>query len=121
MRKLNCYVVLGIATVVVTLLISFPSYSGVFFPKNQALSANSVKEGNLVKTRLFIDGMTCTGCEQSVNHALSKQNGVVEATSSHTDGIAIVSFDKSKVNEEQLSQAILDEVGYKVKRHERIN
>jgi len=108
---------LWIVTGVSILMFAFPSYSHIFFPDtNNTIVV--VNESNIIEVKLFIEGMTCTGCEESVNYTLSKQEGVLSAVSSYESGIAYVKYDKSKVKPEQLEQAIEDEVGYKVKSYE---
>ena len=77
-------------------------------------------EGNRRRASTIVTAHS-TGCEHSVNHVLKSKNGVIEATSSHTEGVAIVKFDKSIISEEQLAQAIVDKVGYKVTGHKRLN
>ncbi len=99
------------------LMFAFPSYSHIFFP-NTNNTIVVVNESNIIEAKLFIEGMTCTGCEESVDYTLRKQEGVLSAVSSYESGIAYVKYDKSKVKPEQLAQAIEDEVGYKVKSYE---
>lgn len=108
---------LWIVTGVSILMFAFPSYSHIFFPDtNNTIVV--VNESNIIEVKLFIEGMTCTGCEESVDYTLRKQEGVLSAVSSYESGIAYVKYDKSKVKPEQLAQAIEDEVGYKVKSYE---
>jgi len=108
---------LWIVTGVSILMFAFPSYSHIFFPDtNNTIVV--VNESNIIEVKLFIEGMTCTGCEESVDYTLRKQEGVLSAVSSYETGIADVKYDKSKVKPEQLAQAIEDEVGYKVKSYE---
>lgn len=67
-----------------------------------------------VKTiQLNVKGMTCEGCENSIETALIKMNGVVSAEARYNKGIATVSYDSTKVNVELINQAI-KEVGYEV-------
>lgn len=108
---------LGIVTVIAALLLSFPYYSGIFFPKNQN-KVVIVQQGDIIHARLSIQGMTCTGCENAVNHALGSTEGVVEATSDYKTGKAEVTFDKSQTTIENLAAAIKNEVGYTVTGHE---
>jgi copper chaperone CopZ len=77
-----------------------------------------VNENNIVDVKLYIEGMTCTGCEESVEYTLRNQGGVLSAVSSYETGIANVKYDRSEVKPEQLAQAIEDKVGYKVKSYE---
>ncbi|MFB3057820.1 MAG: mercuric transport protein MerTP [Ignavibacteriaceae bacterium] len=108
---------LWIVTVISILMFAFPSYSHIFFPDtNNTIVV--VNESNIIEVKLFIEGMTCTGCEESVDYTLRKQEGVLSVVSSYESGIAYVKYDKSKVKPEQLAQAIEDEVGYKVKSYE---
>jgi mercuric ion transport protein len=104
---------LGIVTVVAVLLLSFPYYSNIFFPA-PTKSAIVVAQADLLEARLVIKGMTCSGCESSVNHALAKKKGVVEAKSNYEAGTALVKYDASVVNPEALKEVIEREVGYKV-------
>lgn len=57
--------------------------------------------------------MTCTGCEEHVNHEINKLNGIVRSKASYENGNAIVEFDKTKTNETEIEKAI-NATGYKV-------
>ena len=117
---LNSKAFLWVVTGVSILMFAFPSYSHIFFPdtNNKVVVVN---ESNVTQAKLYIEGMTCTGCEESVNYTLNSKEGVISATSSYETGIADVKFDKSKVKPEQLAKAVEDEVGYKVKSFEITN
>ncbi len=111
---------LWIITVASAMLITFPYYSKALFPsvkKNVLI----VQSNNIVKAKLDIEGMSCISCEKSVDYALKSENGVISATSSYKTGIAYVEYDKTKVNLEQLKNAVEEKVGYKVKSVENIN
>jgi copper chaperone CopZ len=101
-------------TAVSTLLITFPYYSKALFPSGKE-NVVIVQFNNIVKVKLEIEGMTCTGCEESVNYTLKSENGVISATSSYKTGIAYVEYDKTKVYPEQLKNAVEEKVGYKAK------
>ncbi len=111
---------LWIVTVVIALLITFPYYSKALFPSDNQ-NVVIVQSNNVAKAKLYIEGMTCTGCEESVDYALKSENGVVSATSSYKKGIAYVEYDKTKVSPEQLKKALEDKVGYKVKSIDNID
>jgi len=114
---INSKAFLWVVTGVSILMFAFPSYSHIFFPDtNNNLVV--VDENNIAETKLYIEGMTCTGCEESVNYALQNEEGVISATSSFKTGIAKVKFDKSKVNPRQLSKVVEEKVGYKVTNYE---
>lgn len=93
--------------------ITFPYYSGIFFPDNNTKTI-IVKESDVIEATLSIDGMTCTGCEHHVNAALNNSKGVIEASSSYKTGKASVKFDKTKVSIDELAEAVEKETGYKV-------
>ena len=118
-KFINSKKFLWIITGVSALLISFPYYSKALFPAGNE-NFVIVQSDNIVKAKLDIEGMTCTGCEESVNYAL-KEVGVISATSSYNTGIAYVEYDKSKVSPKQLKKAVEEKVGYKVKFIEQIN
>ncbi|MEQ8905275.1 mercuric transport protein MerTP [Ekhidna sp.] len=106
---------LGIVTVFAVLMLAFPSYSGIFFSGNSnASNVIVVKENDILNAELSIKGMTCTGCEHSVNAALNNSEGVLEASSSYESGIATVKFDQSKVSVDQLATNVEEATGYKV-------
>ena len=114
---INSKAFLWVVTGVSILMFAFPSYSHIFFPDtNNNLVV--VDENNIAEAKLYIEGMTCTGCEESVNYALQTEEGVISATSSFETGIAKVKFDKSKVNPRQLSKMVEEKVGYKVTNYE---
>jgi len=101
-------------TIFAAVMLVFPSYSGIFFPENNVSKTIIVKENDIVEGSLTIKGMTCTGCEHSVNFALTSSEGVIEASSSYETGIASVKFDKSKISIDELATAVEKETGYKV-------
>ena len=116
---LNSKAFLWVVTGVSILMFAFPSYSHIFFPDTNN-NIVVVNESNITEAIYYIEGMTCTGCEESVDYTLRNQEGVISAVSSYETGIADVKYDKFKVKPEQLAQAIEDEVGYKVKSYEII-
>ncbi len=106
---------LGIVTVFAVLMLAFPTYSGIFFSDNSNTSnVIVISENDILNAELSIKGMTCTGCEHSVNAALNNSEGVLEASSSYENGIALVKFAQSKVSVEQLATAVEEATGYKV-------
>ena len=62
----------------------------------------------MASINLNVEGITCGGCEKSIRNALLTNDGVNEATASHETGIVAIEFDDSKVNQQQLKQAIED-------------
>lgn len=92
----------------------------IMFSCNQGTSTGSEKkqtgEQNLaaVKTiQLNVSGMTCEGCENTVESALTKVDGVVTAEASYVKSVASVSYDTTKVKRELLTETI-NNLGYHV-------
>ena len=69
---------LGIVTILAALLLAFPYYSDAFFPK-QNQQVVYVQESQVQTITWDIKGMTCTGCEATVENAASGVDGVLEA------------------------------------------
>lgn len=103
---------LGVVTIFAALMLAFPYYSSVFYasPDKQIIV---VDRADIKIIELKISGMTCTGCEDHVNHEVNKLNGIVSAKASYEKGNAIVEFDQTKTSEAEIEQAI-NATGYKV-------
>ena len=104
---------LAIVTVVAGLLIAFPYYAKIFYPKPQEAKVIIVDKSNIATVQLNISGMDCEGCTAQINGELSKVNGVIEANTSYKNANAIVKFDNSKISVDSLS-SIVTNIGYKV-------
>jgi copper chaperone CopZ len=61
---------------------------------------------------LSIEGMTCTGCENTICANLEKLPGVKSVTASHTGGNAIIEYDPGKVDTIKMKETV-DGLGYK--------
>jgi len=92
-------------TVLAALLLAFPYYSDAFFPK-QNKQVVYVQESQVQTITWDIKGMTCTGCEATVENAASSVDGVLEAEASYDTGKATIKYDKSKTNREAIIAAI---------------
>ncbi len=82
--------------------------------ENSTSSDLIVNPEALVQIDLSVEGMTCTGCENTINSGVSEIAGVVEVTSSHIDGVTIVKYDSTQANIDQISKVISGK-GYIVK------
>ena len=73
-----------------------------------------VKVGiEITSGEIKVEGMTCTGCEEHITTAIMELDGINHAKLSHTEGNAIIEFDKSKTSKEKIVDAI-NASGYKV-------
>lgn len=104
---------LGIVTMIAALLIAFPYYAKVFYPKPQQTKVIVVDKNNIQTVQLNISGMDCEGCTAHINSELSKVNGVIEANTSYKNANAIVKFDNSKISVDSIKN-VVNAIGYKV-------
>lgn len=77
-------------------------------------AAKDVPEAEVVTATadIAIEGMTCTGCENTICTGIEKIPGVKSVTASHTDGKATVEFEAGKVDTAALKAAV-EAAGYK--------
>ena len=102
---------LGIITIMTALLLSFPIYAHIFFPKTES-KAIITQTSKLHKVEFTIKGMTCSGCEHHVKAEISKLKGIVEVVVSYEKGNAIVKFDNKQTSITEIEKAI-NSTGYK--------
>ncbi len=103
---------LGIVTVFAVLMLAFPYYSQIFYPDNSQKEVLVVKESDLRKVVFDVTGMTCSGCEAHIEHAVSGLAGVVSVDASYEKGQAEVVYDEHLLSIEQIVQ-VIDSTGYK--------
>ena len=103
---------LGIVTVFAIVMMAFPYYSGIFYA-NTEKQIIVVDKSDIQTTEFKINGMTCASCEEHVNHEVNKLNGVVNSKASYENGNAIIEFDRTKTNENEIEKAI-NSTSYKV-------
>lgn len=96
---------LGIVTILAAFLLAFPYYSDAFWPKQQK-QVVYVQESQVVSITLNIEGMTCTGCEATVENAAGSVEGVLKANASYDIRQAMIKYDKSKTSREKIIAAI---------------
>ena len=78
--------------------------------KDQSVPANA--EWQVVT--LDVEGMTCEGCEKTINASVESLPGIGEVESSHVEKYTRVKFDKNSTSVEEITQKITD-TGYEVK------
>jgi copper chaperone CopZ len=72
-----------------------------------------INPANVVLIDMDVNGMTCTGCENTIKSGVSELSGVVKVEASHTDAKTYVKVDTSLTTLEEISQTITSK-GYKV-------
>ena len=67
----------------------------------------------ITKKEVFaVEGMTCSGCERTVQKVVSNIEGVKESKADVGSASVTVEYDPSKVNAEKVKAAV-ERVGYK--------
>lgn len=109
---IQSHLFLGLVTLTAILLLTFPHYAHVFFPKSE--TPISISESSFTKIIEFkIEGMTCSGCEAPIKNEIFRQSGVQLATVSYLDGNAVITYDSTHTDSERLASAI-SKIGYTV-------
>lgn len=110
---------LGIVTVFAIIMIAFPYYSSVFYGDNKK-EIMVVDKSNIEKISVDIKGMTCTSCEEHIDHSVNELDGIININSSYENGKAEIEFDDTKTTIEEIEKAI-NKTGYKVIETKPIN
>lgn len=103
---------LGIVTTFAIILLAFPYYSSIFYPKTEK-QIIEVDKSNIHKVEFTIIGMTCASCEEHVNHEVNKLIGIISSTVSYENGKAFIEFDNSKTNISEIEK-VINSTGYSV-------
>ncbi|MBS1668391.1 MAG: mercuric transport protein MerTP [Bacteroidetes bacterium] len=104
---------LGIVTVLAFLLMAFPKYAHIFYPKTEKKEIVIIDKSNIQQVKLNIKGMTCEACSETINLALSKVPGVLEYKTEFANGSSTIKFDNSKTVEQAIINAV-NKTGFKV-------
>ena len=104
---------LALASLFAALMISFPHYAHIFYPKSTVDREMTTGKEMVRQVELKISGMTCQGCAEHVNHALDGVPGVLEHITSYEHGTSLVKFDTGRATQETLVEAV-NATGYKV-------
>jgi len=103
---------LGLVTVFAMIMLAFPYYSYIFYPDiNKDAVAENVS--TVKQINLEIAGMTCTSCEEHIDHSAMEVPGVFKAESDYTTGNATIQYDQSVSSAQDVINAI-NATGYKV-------
>ncbi|HUZ61701.1 MAG TPA: mercuric transport protein MerTP [Hanamia sp.] len=104
---------LAIVTILAFLLMAFPSYSNLFFPKTPATQVVVVDKNTVQQVKLNITGMDCQACSKTINLALSRVPGVLKYNTDYQQASSTVMFDQSKTSQQAIVKAV-NETGYTV-------
>lgn len=82
--------------------------------KNQQQEKTTPESTQIVESTINIGGMHCDMCVASIKKGVTELDGVVSVEVSLNDSTAVVSFDKSKVEQAKIEKAI-EKRGYSIK------
>lgn len=108
---LNSKQFLGAITILSFILISFPSYSKIFYGENPP--ALKLDQDGTNKIELNVKGMTCVSCELHIENEVKGLTGVTFVEASYEKKKTIVRYDDQKIDKEKIIAAI-NGIGYKV-------
>ena len=96
---------LGIITLFAVVMLAFPYYSGIFYPTTEK-QIIIVDQSNIREIEFTISGMTCASCGEHVNSEINKLAGIISSDASYENKNAVVKFDDSKTNIDEIENAI---------------
>lgn len=96
---------LGTVTLFAVVMLAFPYYSGIFYPTTEK-QIIIVDQSNIRKIEFTISGMTCASCGEHVNSEVNKLSGIISSDASYENKNAVVKFDDSKTNIDEIENAI---------------
>ena len=81
--------------------------------KSTKKEAVEIKKENVLKAVINVKGMTCEGCESSIQTAVSKMSGVVNVKASHVDENTVIEYDKTQTSAQEIEK-VISSIGYKI-------
>lgn len=111
-KFINSKKFLLLVTLFAGLMLAFPYYSQIFYPSSNK-EVVYVNESNVNEIEYIIKGMTCAGCEAHIENEVNKLDGIVEVKASHEKGNTVVKYDKTKVTNKEIENAV-GKTGYKI-------
>lgn len=79
----------------------------------ETATETAINPDNVVFLDVNVEGMTCTGCEATINSGISELPGIVEVSSDFESGKTSVRYDSTVTTRKDISAAIKRK-GYKV-------
>lgn len=76
-------------------------------------TAASGADSEIERIEVSINGMTCTGCEQTIKNCVAEIEGVKSVTATFTSGKALIDYNPGLVDTSLIKKAI-SKTGYKV-------
>lgn len=95
-----------------TIMLSFSNCSDSS-SENSKTESVKIDKSNVLKAVINVKGMTCEGCEATIQSNVSKIPGVVSVKASHVDENTIIEYDKSQTNPQEIEK-VISETGYQI-------
>ena len=99
---------------IITSILLFSAFASCNFGNKQNEEIIYIKKQNIVKEKIQLSGLTCVGCEITVEEKLAKVEGVVAAKADYYTDEVFVEFDYTKTNLSELIK-LLSNTAYKLK------
>lgn len=104
---------LGVVTVFALLMMAFPYYGHIFYPKSDKHQVVIVSYENIQEVKLSVNGMTCESCEMSIENEVNKLPGIITVFANKENGSATVNFDNTKTSISEIENTI-NKLGYTI-------
>jgi mercuric ion transport protein len=105
---------LSAITILAVLLMTFRSYSHVFYPKKESVVASStISSTPVTQVEFTVKGMGCSDCEPEVETEVGKLSGIRFVKASCVKKNTVVTFDSTKTSIQAIWEAI-NKTGYTV-------
>jgi copper chaperone CopZ len=113
--KKSIFIKSAAGTVFIALtLLAMPWFLGSCENRNeQSQTELTIDPENRIEITLEVEGMTCTGCEGLIQRRVAEIPGVESVKADHLSHEAVIVYDKSVTDVQDLKKAI-EEAGYKV-------
>ena len=102
-----------VATTLITFTLIFGLLNFAVIPyvtaiadSNKAAASPVSSSTQLRELRFRVYGMTCESCAEAIKVSLSKLNGVVKADVSYAEGVAVVVYDASIINQQEIVKKV---------------
>lgn len=104
---------LGFVTLVILAMLSYPLVKSEKAQVVPEAEDAIIALENLKLVQFNVEGMTCGGCENAVKRKVHELQGIHHLEVSHKTATAIIEFDTTQTNLQELEEAITS-AGYKV-------
>ncbi len=76
--------------------------------KTESKNVITINESDIIKKQIEVKGMTCVGCEVTLEGEISKITGVVSVRAFHKEDKVVVEFDSTKTDLNKIIKTVND-------------